>query len=317
MQNKSQKFFILFLCIFVSCVKPEIGFLSDNIYYLPNPFVASKGSVTTSKPLQTDGSSGPISVKLLAVRNKQTGTSADQLLQEREIQVFTGTVTSADNTLELLNKKLTKKMVKPLNIAPIGGRIEVSQASEFVDTGSYQLDIEVANVRGTRVINNVVEIRLIGKKDYDLLSSSNTTSLPNDETTFTTVANGLPVTITYLPIGPNKIILKFIDKNGLPFNPKAGQVIRRGDRPHFADLDPYYPEEKTDTALVFQYPAVPFPMFTNLDKYGASFNSYLNYYRIPYTANDKNLNYNPTVAFRVYSFGTWIITCQILTAARK
>ena len=317
MRNKAQQISVFFLCIFAGCLKPEKGFLSDNIYYLPNPFVATQGAVTNSKPLQTDGSTDPISVKLLAVRNKITGAVADQLLQEKEIQVFTGTVTSADNTIELLNKKLAKKMVKPLNISPIGGRIEISQASEFVDTGRYELDIEVSNVRGKRVLNNVVEIRLVSKKHYDLISSANTTSLPNDETTFTTESGGLPVTITYLPSGPNKIILKFVDKNGLPFNPNAGQVIRRGDRPHFADLDPYYPEEKTDTALVFPYPAVPFPMFTNLDKYGASYNSYLSYYRIPYTANDRNLNYNPTVAFRVYSFGTWIISCKILTAAKK
>jgi hypothetical protein len=297
-------------------MKPKEGFLSDNLYYLPNPFVAPKGTVSQSKPLQTDGSTDPISVKLLSIRNKATGKEATELLKEKEIQVFTGTVEYTDNSVELLNKKLSKKMVRPLNIAPIGGRIEISQASEYIDTGTYVIDIEVSNVRGKKILNNIEEIRIVEKKHYDLISSAATNSVPGNETVFTNVPGGFPVTVTHIPNGPDKIILKIVDKNGTPFNPKAGQIIPRGDRPQFADLDPYFVEEKTDTALVFQYPAVPFPLFTNAGKYGSSYNNYLNYYRVPSTANSADLNYNPTVAFRVYSKGTWIITGKILTATK-
>ncbi len=300
-----------------SCLKTEIGFLSQNIKYRPNPFVATQGAVTTSIPPETDGSTMPVSFKLISIINKATGRPADDLLVEKEIQVFTGNVTGADSTLEKLNAKLGTKKVKPFNIASIGGRLEISQASAFVDTGAYQIDIEVSNVKGNFVINNAVELKIIGKKHSEIISSSVTSSLPNDETIYTAITEGFPLTILHNPTGPNKIILKIVDKNNQPFNPRTGQIMRRADRPNFADLSPFYTEEKTDTALVFQYPTVPYPLFTNAEKYGNSFNNYSSYYRIPYTANNENLNFNPVFAFRVFSTGTWTITGRIPVATVK
>jgi len=294
------------------CLKPEEGFLSNNIYYRANPFVATQGGITTSAPLETDGSTSPITVKLLAIRNKATGKSAEDLLKEREVQVYLKEVTAEDNTVEKLNAKLGKKMVKPVNINPVGGRIEVSQASEFVDTGTYTIDIEVSNVRGTKVINNAADIRILPKKHYEFIG---TPSFTNSDPLPLPDGNFLPstgtVTIDRDAAGPNKIIFKFVDKNGVPYNPKKNEVIIRGDRPHFALMDPYYAEERTDTAIVFQYPTAPFPLIKG------SFGNYVNYYRIPSTANSLARNINVTMEFRVYSKGTYLVTIRTTDASHS
>lgn len=301
------------LCVvFYCCQKVEEGFFSDKIFYRANPFVATQAGVTYSRPLEVDGSTQPIKVKLLSIRNKATGKPADDLLKEREVQVFAGELTAADSTLALLQSKITKKMVKPFNVNEIGGRLEVSQASEFVDIGTYVIDIEVSNMKGSKVINDACEIQLGPKKHYELIGSNATTSdaPPLPEGGFVQVPGGAPVTFERVPNGPDKIIIMFIDMNGKPFNPKAGQVIIRGDRPHFAPMDPFYPEEKTDTALVFQYPITPFPFIRG------AYNDFNNYYRIPASANSLGKHINPTFQFRVYSRGTWIIRVKMLTAAK-
>jgi hypothetical protein len=123
--------------------------------------------------------------------------------------------------------------------------------------------------------------------------------------------------------GPNKIIIKFVDKNGAKFNPLAGEVVPRVSLPtalryQFKQFDPYYAEVKTDTAFVYDYPAKTptFPLFTLNGAYTVS-------YRIPNNFNDLNLNINPEFAVRLYPLdvpyvdGTWIITNKINFAVRK
>lgn len=306
------------------CSKKEEGFLSDKLFYRSNPFNAAKGRVTTSAPLETDGSTQALQVKLLAVRDK-TGAVAQALTKEYEIPVYKGEVRATDTTLELLAKKLSTAPYKPFQVNEIGGRLEVSPASLYVDTGTYDFDIEVTNVKGTKLLKSVARVRITPAVPFQLVRQFANTSTPGQENTFVTQSN-FSVTIDRVPTGPNKIIVRFVDKNGVPFNPKTGQVIPRaslaaptGLRYEFRQFDPYYAEEKTDTALVFRYPdKLPtFPLFT-LN------NAYLSSYRIPAAFNDMNVNINPEFAVRLYPAddgtpfvkGTWIITNWINFAAK-
>ena len=123
--------------------------------------------------------------------------------------------------------------------------------------------------------------------------------------------------------GPNRIIIKFADKNGALFNPKTGQVVPRVSVPsalryEFKQFDPYYAEEKTDTALVYTYPEkLPtFPLFQLNAAYLAS-------YRIPAAYNDLGVNINPEFSIRLFPTdkvpfvsGTWIITNKMPFAAK-
>lgn len=306
-------FFILVACtVLFCCQKTEEGFLSDKLGYRPNPFIAVQGVVSVSKSMEGDGSTMPLHVRLLEVRNMATGVPLDsEQLKSREILVYLGAISIADTSLEQLSAKIGTAMVRPFEINAIGGRIELSAASVALDTGAYTIDVEVSNVRGTKVIKDACTIRLTPKVYYELRSTALTTSSPDAEADFQAVAGGLKTTIERIPGGPDKIIVRFLDKNGTPFNPAAGDVVKRGDRPDLSTYDPYYPQEKTDTALVFQYPKVPqFPVFKVPDF------EYLSYYRVPYTKNSSGRNINITFSILLNDTGTWIYTFQVPNATK-
>jgi hypothetical protein len=321
--------FLIITCViglsFYSCKKQVEGFLSDKLFYRTNPFPAIKGRVTTSSPIETDGSTQPLSVELLDIRDVNGKTSA-VLTTEYDIAVYKAEIRSTDTTLEMLNKKLGIAKYKPFNVNPIGGRLEVTPASVYADTGTYEFDIRVSNVAGTRTFNKIGKVRLTAPVAFQIVGTPLvSTSTAGQETTVTNLpSSSNTVTVTRKPDGPNKVIIKYIDKNGVVFNPKSGQVIPRISLPtnvrsHFAQFDPYYPVELTDTAFVHQYPekTPTFPLFTRNN------NNYLNSYRIPNTFNDLNLNVNAEFAVRLYPVelpyvsGTYVITYKLNTIAKK
>jgi hypothetical protein len=301
------------------CTKVQNGFLSNNIFYRTNPFPAVKGRVTTSFTIEADGSTQPLGAKLAAIRDRN-GNPADKLTKEYEIPIYKGEVLFTDTTLDMLKAKLGTAMYKPFNVNPIGGRLEVTPASVYADTGTYTMDIEVSNIRDTKVFPNMAKLVLNPALDSQIVRQFATTSAPNQELTFVTQTN-FSVTVQRIP-GPNKIIIKFVDKNGAKFSPLLGQVFPRVSVPanlryQYKQFDPYYPEVKTDTAFVYDYPdKVPtFPLFLLNNAYTVS-------YRIPNTVNDLGLNINPEFSVRLfpldvpYVSGTWIITNKINFAAK-
>lgn len=308
------------LMLAASCTKdPGEGFLGNQFFYLSNPFTGIKGRVTVSVPMQADGSSNPLNVKLLAVR-KRDGQLTDALTKLYEIPIYKGEVTPADSTPELLAKKLGTQMYAPFNVNSIGGRLELTPATAFVDTGLYDFDVEVSNVKGAKVINSIAKVVITPSVPSQIVRQFVNTSVPNQEVTF--VTRTAAVTTQRID-GPNKIIIKFVDKNNVPFNPKTGQVVPRVSLPTdlrftYKQFAPYYPEEVTDTAFVYRYPEkIPtFPLFT-LN------NAYLSSYRIPAQYNDLNLNINPEFSVRFFPTdgiasvsGTWIITNKMTFAAK-
>ncbi|MES2005890.1 MAG: hypothetical protein V4450_15335 [Bacteroidota bacterium] len=313
---------LLTTLVVMACTKkPGEGFLGNQFYYLANPFTGIKGRVTTSVPIQADGSSNPLNVQLLEMRNR-AGQVTALLSKEYEIPIYKGEVTPADSTPELLANKLGTAMYKPFNVNSIGGRLELTPATAYVDTGYYDFDIQVSNIAGAKTIKSVAKVILTPSVPSQLIRQFANTSAPNQELVFTTQAN-FSVTLDRKD-GPNIIIIKFVDKNGATFNPKTGEVQTRvgtdaAPRYGFKQFAPYYAEEKTDTALVYKYPAKTptFPLFM-LN------NAYLSSYRIPAANNDLNQNINPELAFRLYPTdgvpfvsGTWTITNKISFAARK
>lgn len=308
--------------VFAGCTKkPEEGFIGNKFFYLSNPFIGTKGRVVTSVPLQADGSTYPITVKLLEVRNR-AGQPTDALTKDYEIPIYKGEVTAADSTPELLAAKLGTAMYKPFSVNSNGGRLELTPATAYADTGTYDFDIEVSNMRGTRTVKSIAKVVLTPSVPSQIVRQFANTSVPNQELTFVTQAS-FSVTLDRKD-GPNVIIIKFVDKNGALFNPKTGQVIPRASlanapRFEFKQLSPYYAEEKTDTALVYKYPAKTptYPLFTVNNAYLAS-------YRIPAAFNDLNVNINPEFSVRLFPTdgvpfvsGTWTITNKMPFAAKK
>jgi len=301
--------------------KPSEGFLGRTFFYLSNPFIGAKGRVVTSVPIQADGSTNPLYVKLLQVRNR-AGQVTDALTKEYEIPIYKGEVTPQDSTPQLLAAKLGTAMYKPFTVNSIGGRLELSPATAMVDTGLYTFDIEVSNIRGSKIINSVAKVQLTPAVPTQIIRQFANSSAPNQETVFTTQSNFS--TILERRAGPNQIIIRFVDANGATFNPKQGQVLPRvgtvaAPRFVFRQFAPYYPEVINDTAFIYQYPekTPTFPLYL-LN------NAYLSSYRIPAQFNTLNQNINPEFAIRLFPTdgvtsvsGTWVITNRIGFAAKR
>src|SRR5688572_18502126 len=155
-------FLLITIFTLLGCKKTEQGYLSKVILYNPKTFVATKGRVSTSAPLLVDGSTNPIMVKLLGIRNFYTKQPADSiLLKKYEIAVYKAEITQNDTTLEQINNKIGTAMYSVFNINSLGGRIEITPASNYIDTGTYEFDIEVSNPAGKRVVNNVGIVRIV------------------------------------------------------------------------------------------------------------------------------------------------------------
>jgi hypothetical protein len=121
--------------------------------------------------------------------------------------------------------------------------------------------------------------------------------------------------------GPNKIVFKFLDKNGTPFSPANGEVAHRSGRPSFADWDPYYPEVATDSSFEYKYPSmVPeFPVFnTTVIAGGSSWSGGICYYQVLSKYTDIGLNVNPVSTPIFYATsGTYTVTYYLTNVVRK
>jgi hypothetical protein len=130
-------------------------------------------------------------------------------------------------------------------------------------------------------------------------------------------------TITYLADSPNLIIFKMVDKNGVPFSPKNGEIVKRPNSgvnpipPYLQCFENYTNSYTyTDTAMLFNYALEPFP-FISL---GNGFNLY---YRIPtqfFSVDgypDGEWSANPRLPFRLWLPGVYSITMQFPDLTHK
>lgn len=309
-------YILLFTCC--ACKKPAEGYLGENIYYKNNPFNVPQGIATYSEPIESDGSTNPLYADLLQIRNKATGEIVDSLFASTQnIPVYKATVTYEDSTVALLNQKLGDSLVKPFNINHTGGRLELTPATNYVDAGTYTIDVNVFNMRGSRTLKNACDIVINPATAFNLTYKAWSTSTPVGEVFTGMDASALVIDVTR-QAGPNKIILKFVDKNGTPFSASGGEIIKRGDRPTLSNWDPYFPEVKTDSGYVYEYPVAPeFPVFTQCFIGAASWSGYICYYRIAARYTDINVNINPVFTIKYLLQGTYTVTVHLSNVVRK
>lgn len=319
MEKKSNIYLYFLILLGIQACKPdEVGFLNDNLRYNVAEIQVNQGSVVYTDALIANGSTTPLNVSLLAIRNKRTGALAPEFLEEHELSTYLSEITWRDTTLEQLYSKIGKAMYPPFMLNSIGGRIGFTQATTFVDTGLYTIDIEVSNIAGKRTYNEALDFRIIGTKSDSIFYQACTSSDYGVEDNFITYPN-FEIDIEHIPDGENKIIYMWLDKDGKPFNPAAGEVIRRGDRPTFKNWSPYYPEVVTDTALVYEYPDVSgltYPIMNGTYVNGEYWSGDpISYYRVVGTANDLRRNLNPVSTIKFYLPGTYIVRCKFLTVS--
>jgi len=303
-----------------SCKKQDTGFLSDNLYYLENPFSVAQGVTTVSASLVTDGSTAPLQVKLLGIREVKSGKSADSLfLKAQPLTVFSGNVTFNDSTPDVLRAKLKDSMVAPFSINPIGGRLQFTGTTTFIPQGTYTMDISVQNVRGAKTITNACDINIL-KTEYFVQTGAAYSYLL--DTITQARAYGVPeLTAARDVAGTAVITIKYVDDNGKVFNPLKGEVQARAGLASFQNWDPYYDVQLTDTALVFQYPDhVPaFPVFNPCQVGSGIQADYWCYYRIPAASiAEPGQEYRVGFAFQLpNAVGTYNITVKAVGAHKK
>ncbi len=300
----------------VACEKPEVGYLSDHIFYNTNPLVVAKGVTTYSSVIVANGSTSPLHVKLLAVKNEAGDDVTDEFTMTRSIVTFNKTITYQDSTLAMLEAAMDDSLVTPFQINEIGGRLEFSAATSYLAEGNYNIDIWVSNEKGEYEIDDACEIQLVGQ---DQTYAMNYKRVTTDGGLYETSGDYIKVDVEYVGGGTDsKCIYKFVDKNGNFFNPAAGEVTRRASTyPFFDDWNPWYELELTDTAFVQQMPdyqGIQFPYFTTLKVGGNDWNDQSARYDWKIKkGNIVGLNEDllGLISFQYMSRGTFIITTTL------
>ena len=310
------------LLAFSACKKIPVGYISDQIRYVADTIRVPKGTnySTDARGFEVDGSSYPISVKLMEVRDLSTGKPVSFFSDKHDVYIFTALFDpNADTTVDLLNKKRKKESLAPVQMVEKSGQLLFNTGTMDIPNGNYSFDIQVSNGSGQKTFKDIAVIQ-IQDIPFKIESAGGTAWFQDNSTTSGDI--GVP-TISYKKLNNDgfQVRLKITDKNGNPFNPKAGELIKRGDRPTFENYARFHPVQYTDTTMVCDFELTPFPML-EYPGYG-----YLMYYRIPSkfvtidagtTPTPANIySVNPRFAIRVLQSGTYEVTVKVPKVIRK
>lgn len=307
--------------VLAGCKKLDEGFLSDGMYAMDAPLVIQRGlAFQKTESILLDGSTRPVKFELLDIRRADTKKHADELDREYPVYVYTEAIDPAtDTTIEQVNKKRALKNQKPYTYLESGQWV-FNGATDSLPLGVvYEYDIKVSNVAGTKIYKNFGTLTTV---DPPLVTEATTgcNFFPDDGSA--TVGMGSPVmNITRIQESGATVILKITDKDGKPFNPKRGEIIKRGDRPTFESYARFHPVEYTDSTMICNFEIAPFPI-AKFSSGGTNFN-YLMYYRLPsnYVSIDKSIStkvgsVNPLFAFRLMKAGTYLVEIKMPKTVR-
>ena len=314
------------LIAFASCEKIQEGFLSDTIRYRDSVIFAKRGvTLSVSDRIMADGSTPPFKFKMLNLRDKTTGEPApEEFFTEYEVEVFKDGMTfdaATDTTIELLNAKREKKLMTPMEFNEVSGQISFNRASANLPLGAYTFDLEAANRWGTKFYPSFAEIHVVEPFEEDLYEVTYlAASSSNDQEEFTTL-KAPRFSVKKISSEGARAILKITDKNGNAFNPAAGEVIKRGDRPMFESYAKFNEVIVTDTALICDFEVAPFPMSAYVDETGAEWGLGITYYRIPkefaIIDNLPDQAVNPVFQYQLKMEGTYVLEVQLTDVVRR
>lgn len=304
-----------------SCTKIAEGYISDHLFYQVNPLEVSQGVTTYSSPIVSNGSTTPLTVRLIRIKNEQGEDVTQEFTTPQHIVTYRDELTWQDSTLAQLEAKLQDSLVTPFNVNTTGGRLEFSAATSYLPLGRYFVDVEVSNIKGTRTIENACEIILQPVENAYSIAYKR---ISNDDGFSSTDDADIIVTVTHEPGTEGSWnIYKFIDKNGELFNPQAGEITRRSRTSPFMDnWNPYYPVQFTDTALVQQMPntGLPFPYFTTFVVGGATWtdtNARFDWMIPSGFLEETSLPLYGLISFQFYTSGTYTITTQVKRYSKR
>lgn len=306
-----------------ACKKIQNGFLSDTIRYKDKVINCKRGmALSLSDRINADGSTPPFKFKMLNLRNKATGAPAPEEFNTKyQILVFKPGMTfdpETDVTVDLLNAKRESVTKLPMEFNEVSGQIAFNRGSGNLPLGEYLFDLEVTNPWGTKFYPSFAQINVIEPNVEDVFEVTyQASNASNDAEVFTLMKTPV-LSCTKVSNEGARVILKITDKNGRPFNPKAGEVIKRGDRPNFETHAKFNPVIFADDGLICDFEVAPFPLvkyITPTTDWG-----YLMYYRIPKAFINidgmPNQSANPSIGFRLKMEGTYEVQVKLTDATR-
>jgi hypothetical protein len=280
---------IAFAELFSGCTKIGKGFLSPYVQYAVNQFSIIRGRTTSSYSLVTDGSSIPMHVKWTHIYDA-SGNIVDTLFSKKyPVAIWTAAYNPAtDKDYASIMAKRSVDNLPPIIVNETNGTIEANSGTINLPIGIYTMDLGVSNSAGTQDLKKIMQIVILDGKPLETAPEQGAFASGR------ALAGTAPVryfyngqnnpfvsfNITRFADTPNILILKFIDRNGVPFNAKTGEIIKRPNTglnpnpPFLQNLQDYAPDTyvATDTAISIKYPLAPFPIAS----LGNGFNMYYN-----------------------------------------
>jgi hypothetical protein len=282
------------------CEKVEKGFLSDGLRYKSPDLLVDRGVTKRYDGILFDGSTPPVTFELKEIRPVGGGKLSAEFNTKTKVWLFKQNqkfVAATDTTLALLRAN--------------NGSFLFTKASINLPLGRYEFDVEANNLNGKRFFKNIGQL-VIQDHFSDITYAADCSGYDSVTAAFSS-AKVVGMTVKRLNTTGTKVILKMTDKNGKIFNPKAGQIIGRGDRPILESYSRFNKVEITDTAMICDYAIAPFPL-----AYVAGYGSYLMYYRIPaqFIKMDdapaaKVWAANPRFGFQVLVEGTYEVEIKL------
>lgn len=319
---------ILVLAGFISCKKIPNGFQSDAIRYKDNNIYAKRGlQLFQSDRINADGSTPPFTYKMLNLRKVDGGPLPSEFNTQYDVLVFkTGQTFNAetDSTVALLNKKRETVKRLPMEFNEQSGQLTFNRSSANLPLGQYTYDVEMTNPTGVKLYKSLATINVVDPELDDIFTiTDNVANAFNDATGAATAMKNPKVTCTKISNEGARVILKMVDKNGVAFNPKKGEIIKRGDRPIFENYAKFNPVIQTDTAMICDFELAPFPLARYVTP--ATDWGFLMYYRIPSTfvtvdgfpASSGTFSVNPRWSWQLKLEGTYIIQIKFSDVTKK
>jgi hypothetical protein len=326
MKSYIKQFSFCILMVFVlsatleQCTKVEKGYLSTTMAYSVSQFTAVQGRVASSYSLVSDGSSLPLTIEMLHVYDAKGAIVDSMFTKKYPVTVWTAAYNNlTDTTFAAIAAKRTTDNLPPVLINSKSGVFQTNSATVYLPLGAYTFDLKVTNTQGTTVLPKIITLNLTSGKPVETAPEQGAYSVARlnaNTPTGATTYGGAPgsfngannpfvvETIVRYADTPNIVTYTISDKNGVVFNAKKGEVMKRPNSglnptpPFLQNLQDYAPDtfnEPDSGSLSLKYPLVPFPI-------ASLGNGYNMYYRIPtaYVLIDSTTTWSSNTAGSYY-----------------
>lgn len=271
----------------IGCTKIQNGYISPTMEYSTKLFVAPQGQIAQSNSLVGDGSSLPLSIKWTHIYDSTGKIVDDIFLKKYPVGIWTASYDPKTDTsyASIMAKRATEEL-PPFTVNATSGVISTNSATLYVPLGTYSLDLEVSNSEGTVALKNAIQIEIasalpvqtaddggVGAFSLSRLNANTSGGATTHDGVTSVFFNGnynpfVVYSVTRLADTPNVLTVKVVDRNGVVFNPKAGEIMKRPNSglnpvpPFLQNLQDYAPDTFTasDTAMSLKYPLTPFPI---------------------------------------------------------